>query len=142
MSSEKIKKGDYTTKEYRNFIEVKTNIKNKKILKKKININVSSDFKDKEEFDIPKIRNKEIINVNYNYRSVLLALVKNNFFAFSKKCPHLGVSLENCFILGDQIKCPAHGAEFYLKDGFSCCKLKLKTYEVKVLKNNSKLVIL
>ena len=142
MSSEKIKKGDYTTKEYRNFIEVKTNIKNKKILKKKININVSSDFKDKEEFDIPKIRNKEIINVNYNDRSVLLALVKDNFFAFSKKCPHLGVSLENGFILGDQIKCPAHGAEFDLKDGVSGCKLKLKTYKVKVLKNNTKLAIL
>tara|TARA_B100001093_G_C25986460_1_gene659600 strand:+ start:25 stop:453 length:429 start_codon:yes stop_codon:yes gene_type:complete len=141
MSSKKIKNNDYTTKEYKNFIKIKSTIKEKKVSKKKISIKINSNFEDKKEFNVPKIKNKQIININYYDKNILLTRVRNKFLAFSEKCPHLGVSLKNGFILDNQIKCPAHGVEFNLKNGFSGCKLKLRTYEVKILKNNSKLVI-
>ena len=142
MSSKKIKNGDYSTKEYKNFIKIKSVTKIKKRVNKKTIIKIDSDFKSKNEFTTPKIKKGEIINIEYNDRSILLTFVENKFFAFSKKCPHLGISLENGFILNGKVKCPAHGAEFELKDGLSGCKLKLKTYEVKVLKNNNNLLIL
>ena len=140
MSSVKIKNNDYSTKEYKNFIKAKSTI-NKKNFKQKISIKINSNFRDKKEFNIPKIKNKQIIDINYNDKTILLTFVKNKFLAFSEKCPHLGVSLKNGFILSEKVKCPAHGVEFDLKNGFSGCKLKLRTYQVKVLENNTKLVI-
>ena len=142
MSSIRIKNNDYSTKEYKNFIKVKKVTNNSKIIKKTKSIKINSNFKQKEKFNIPKIKDKQIIKIEYKDKSILLTFFDNKFFAFSEKCPHLGISLKNGFILNKKVKCPAHGAEFDLKNGFSGCKLKLKTYEVRFLKNNSKLVIL
>ena len=56
-------------------------------------------------------------------------------------CPHLGVNLRNGFIINKKVKCPAHGVEFNLSNGYSGCKLKMKTYKVKIHREDSKILI-
>ena len=99
MSSIRIKNNDYSTKEYKNFIKVKKVTNNSKIIKKTKSIKKNSNFKQKEKFNIPKIKDKQIIKIEYKDKSILLTFFDNKFFAFSEKCPHLGISLKNGFIL-------------------------------------------
>ena len=117
MSSKKIKKNNYKIK--------------------KLGIS----FNDRKYFKISKQLEGKIIQINYTDKKILLTYYDQRYYAFSSLCPHLGVNLRNGFIINKKVKCPAHGAEFNLSSGYSGCKLKIKTYKVKIHRDNSKIQI-
>ena len=48
---------------------------------------------------------------------ILLARIKDKFYAVSNRCPHLGGDLSEGKLEGNIITCPRHGSQFDLKDG-------------------------
>lgn len=142
MSSKNLKLGDFSTKEYKNFITKTVSVKKLNRLRTIPFLKINANFYEQKYFDNPQIKKNSIIKINFKDRSVILVNLNNKYFAYSNKCPHLGVDLENAFLIDNKIKCPAHGLEFNSKDGFSGCKLKLKTFKVKYSKNKSMLSIL
>ena len=140
MSSKKIKKNDFSSKQYPNYVSVKK--KDKQIIKNNYKIKkLGISFNDRKYFKISKQLEGKIIQINYTDKKILLTYYDQRYYAFSSLCPHLGVNLRNGFIINKKVKCPAHGAEFNLSSGYSGCKLKIKTYKVKIHRDNSKIQI-
>jgi 3-phenylpropionate/trans-cinnamate dioxygenase ferredoxin subunit len=50
-------------------------------------------------------------------QEILLARIKDEFYAVSNRCPHLGGDLSEGKLAGTIITCPRHGSQFDLKDG-------------------------
>ena len=68
---------------------------------------------------------------NFEDECIIVIRDKNDIYAFSSLCPHLGVNLVDGFYENSHIYCPGHGVEFNLKSGSSKCDLlRLKTYEI------------
>ena len=80
---------------------------------------------------------------------ILLARIKDNYFAVDNRCPHLGGDLSKGSLEGTIVTCPRHSSRFDLRDGKVVRWLKgagllstlgkalkppkpLKTYNVKI----------
>jgi 3-phenylpropionate/trans-cinnamate dioxygenase ferredoxin subunit len=83
---------------------------------------------------------------------ILLARIKDEFYAVSNRCPHLGGDLSEGRLEGTIITCPRHGSQFDIRDGKTIRWLKgsgifsavgkalkppkpLETYNVKIEDN-------
>ena len=84
--------------------------------------------------------NKLKITIEGN--TILLANIDGSYYAIDNKCPHLGGSLADGNLEGENIVCPKHGAIFNVKSGKNMGVAKIlflkitpndaKTYPVKV----------
>jgi len=82
------------------------------------------------------------LKVTVEGKTILLANIGGNCYALDNKCPHLGGSLAEGNLDGENIVCPKHGAIFNLKTGKNMGVAKIlflkitpndaKTYPVKV----------
>lgn len=50
-------------------------------------------------------------------RSILVARVRDNYYAADNRCPHMGGKLSQGKLEGTVVTCPLHGSQFDLKDG-------------------------
>ncbi len=50
-------------------------------------------------------------------REILLARVRNNYYATDNHCPHRGGRLSQGKLEGTIVTCPLHGSQFDLRDG-------------------------
>jgi 3-phenylpropionate/trans-cinnamate dioxygenase ferredoxin component len=82
------------------------------------------------------------LKVTVEGKTILLANIDGTFYAIDNKCPHLGGSLSDGNLDGENIVCPKHGAIFSLKSGKNMGVAKIlflkitpndaKTYPVKI----------
>lgn len=67
---------------------------------------------------------------------VAVFLKNGEYFAINDTCPHMGASLGEGFLEGDQVICPWHAWRFCIKDGLWMdnpkSKTKNETYPVRV----------
>ena len=52
-----------------------------------------------------------------NGHEILLARVKDRYYAVENRCPHLGGDLANGTLDGTVVTCPRHGSQFDISDG-------------------------
>lgn len=57
------------------------------------------------------------LKVTIEGNAILLANVGGSFYAIDNKCPHLGRSLADGNLDGENIVCPRHGSVFSVKSG-------------------------
>jgi len=50
-------------------------------------------------------------------REILLARVRDSFYAVDNRCPHMGGALSQGKLEGTVVTCPRHGSQFDLRDG-------------------------
>jgi nitrite reductase/ring-hydroxylating ferredoxin subunit len=50
-------------------------------------------------------------------KEILLARVKDKYYAVSNRCPHFGGNLSGGGLEGTVVTCPLHGSQFDLADG-------------------------
>lgn len=50
-------------------------------------------------------------------KEILLARVKDKYYAVSNRCPHFGGNLSRGSLEGTVVTCPLHGSQFDLTDG-------------------------
>lgn len=50
-------------------------------------------------------------------REILLARVKDDYYATDNRCPHMGGRLSQGKLEGTVVTCPLHGSQFDLRDG-------------------------
>ena len=50
-------------------------------------------------------------------REILLARVRNNYYATDNRCPHRGGRLSQGKLEGTVVTCPLHGSQFDLRNG-------------------------
>jgi len=50
-------------------------------------------------------------------KEILVARVKDKYYAVSNRCPHLGGNLSRGNLEGTVVTCPLHGSQFDLTDG-------------------------
>jgi 3-phenylpropionate/trans-cinnamate dioxygenase ferredoxin subunit len=50
-------------------------------------------------------------------KEILLARVKDRYYAVSNRCPHFGGNLSRGSLEGTVVTCPLHGSQFDLTDG-------------------------
>lgn len=78
-----------------------------------------------------KIPDNGRLRVKLEDAEVLIIRKKNLLRAFSARCPHVGVALEDGYISDQNIYCPGHAIAFNLETGQSrCSKLSLNCYAV------------
>ncbi len=76
-------------------------------------------------------------------KKILLAKIKDKYYANQGRCPHFGGNLSQGVLEGTVVTCPRHGSRFDLTDGHAVRWLKgsgplptgakpLNTYKVKV----------
>ena len=67
-------------------------------------------------------------------KSIAVANVGGNYYAFEDSCPHMSARLSNGSIEGNVLTCPEHSAKFDVTTGKSLSTQNgpLITYEVKV----------
>jgi nitrite reductase/ring-hydroxylating ferredoxin subunit/uncharacterized membrane protein len=63
------------------------------------------------------LKEKKPTRVLANGVSVLLVRRKNEIYALTETCPHLGGPLSEGKLVGDAIECPWHGSQLALEDG-------------------------
>jgi 3-phenylpropionate/trans-cinnamate dioxygenase ferredoxin subunit len=55
--------------------------------------------------------------VTFQGHNLLLARVKNKYYAADNRCPHMGGKLSQGKLEGTVVTCPRHGSQFDLRDG-------------------------
>lgn len=50
-------------------------------------------------------------------RNILLARVRDRYYATDNRCPHMGGKLSQGKLEGTVVTCPRHGSQFDLRDG-------------------------
>ncbi|MHC1773470.1 MAG: Rieske (2Fe-2S) protein [Flexilinea sp.] len=68
----------------------------------------------------------------FNEREILLVRIKKMFYALDNKCPHMGGSLFDGDLEGNNIVCPRHGSVFDVRTGEVVRPGKLLFVKVKV----------
>jgi 3-phenylpropionate/trans-cinnamate dioxygenase ferredoxin subunit len=56
-------------------------------------------------------------DVSVNGREILLAKVRDKYYAADNRCPHMGGKLSQGKLEGTVVTCPLHGSQFDLSDG-------------------------
>lgn len=64
--------------------------------------------------DVPPF-GKRVVTVGE--KTVILANLKGEIFAFENECPHQGAPLEQAIVRDGYVSCPRHGYRFDLKSG-------------------------
>ena len=59
----------------------------------------------------------EMMMVQVQGNTILLANLEGSFYAIGEECPHAGGSLSEGYLEENQVECPIHGALFDLKTG-------------------------
>lgn len=82
------------------------------------------------------------LKISLNGTEILLTNIDGSYYAIGNKCPHMGGSLFDGKLEGDNIVCPKHGSVFNVKTGKFLAPGKLlfmkvntsdtKSYPVKV----------
>ena len=71
-------------------------------------------------------------------REILIVKLDGKYYAMNNKCTHLGCSLSDGEIKGDNVECPCHGSTFSIKTGKVVkgpAKKPETTFKVKSVKN-------
>lgn len=55
--------------------------------------------------------------VSINGHEILLAKVRDKYYAAANRCPHMGGRLSRGKLEGTVVTCPLHGSQFDLNDG-------------------------
>ncbi len=58
-----------------------------------------------------------MIGIENDSKSVLIANVNGKFYAINNICTHMGCSLSNGTLRGNQVQCPCHGSTFDVTNG-------------------------
>ena len=77
-------------------------------------------------------------------KTIVIANLEGKYFAFDGLCTHMHCSLAGGFLEETKITCYCHGAQFDIKTGkvlAGPAKLPLKTYKVKVAKEDLQIEI-
>ena len=59
----------------------------------------------------------EMIGIEKEGKSILLANVAGTYYAIGNVCTHMGCSLSDGTLDGDAVACPCHGSIFNVKTG-------------------------
>lgn len=65
-------------------------------------------------------------------KEILLVNLSGSYYAMDNKCPHMGGSLSDGKVEGDNIVCPRHGAAFNIKTGKNVREAKILFAKMKV----------
>ena len=85
--------------------------------------------------DVGAINEGQVKRFDLNGRSIAIACVNGNLYAFDDLCTHADASLSEGCLKGDEIECPLHFARFSIKTGAVTqppAFEDLKVYEVKI----------
>ena len=55
--------------------------------------------------------------VNANGKPILLANLEGKYYAIGNKCMHMGCTLTNGKLVGENVECPCHGSTYNVKTG-------------------------
>ena len=81
------------------------------------------------------IKPGEMLQVDVNGRSILIANVDGRFYAADNMCTHEDASLSTGCLHGEYVKCPLHGSRFNIVTGQAMedpAEEDLRTYPVKI----------
>lgn len=75
------------------------------------------------------------IKINLKDKDILLTKIENEYFAIDNICPHMGGSLVEGQLVGNQIICPRHGSIYDVRNGKviergSLFFIKVKTHDL------------
>lgn len=79
--------------------------------------------------DILPGNKKKIVLEN---KEILLVNLDGSFYALDNKCPHMGGSLYDGRLEGENIICPRHGSAFAVKTGQNVREAKIAFIKIKV----------
>lgn len=79
--------------------------------------------------ELPAGNKKKIILEN---KTILLTNIQGNYYAMDNTCPHMGGSLYDGSLNGNNIACPKHGSVFDVRTGKVVHKGKILFVKVKV----------
>ena len=94
---------------------------------------------EKRVCSIEDIRNGEMKLFSVNDKEVVVANVDGKFYAFQQSCTHKGGSLDEGMLLGKDVMCPLHGAQFDITSGRVTngpATRDISTYKVQVKGND------
>lgn len=89
-------------------------------------------FKVAKLADIPQ---GEMIGVNINDKTLAIANIDGELFAFDSECTHAAAWLHEGFLENSNVQCPLHFAEFDVRSGDVMeppATLPVKTYAVRI----------
>lgn len=81
---------------------------------------------------VDDVKPGEKIKLVIDGTAILLANLDGNLYALDDRCPHLGGSLSEGKIRGNQVYCPKHGAIFDIKTGKNEGSAKIAFITMKV----------
>jgi nitrite reductase/ring-hydroxylating ferredoxin subunit len=58
-----------------------------------------------------------MVGIDSGDKSILIANVGGQFYAINNICTHMGCSLSNGTLRGNQVQCPCHGSTFDVTNG-------------------------
>jgi nitrite reductase/ring-hydroxylating ferredoxin subunit len=58
-----------------------------------------------------------MVGIDSGDKSILIANVDGQFYAINNICTHMGCSLSNGTLRGNQVQCPCHGSTFDVTNG-------------------------
>ena len=70
--------------------------------------------------------------INLESQEIMLVNLDGTYYALNNKCPHMGGSLADGILEGEQITCPRHGAGFNVKTGKNLHDAKILFAKMKV----------
>jgi len=70
--------------------------------------------------------------ISLDSQEIMLVNLDGTYYALNNKCPHMGGSLADGILEGDQITCPRHGAGFNVKTGKNFRDAKILFAKMKV----------
>lgn len=79
-----------------------------------------------------EVKDGEKKKLTIDDKVILLTNVKDTYYAIDNRCPHMGGSLYDGNLDGDQITCPKHGSVFDVKTGEVVQSGKILFMKVKV----------
>ena len=86
---------------------------------------------------VDDFKENNILEVNHNDRSYLVAKVDNEFYVIDNMCSHEDSELTLGCLEGHKVKCSLHGSYFDLKTGMPLnepASESIKTYKIKIEK--------
>jgi len=70
-----------------------------------------------EALKVGELKEGALKGVSVAGQEILLARVKDRYYAAQNRCPHLGARLSEGTLKGSVITCPRHGSQFDLSNG-------------------------
>jgi 3-phenylpropionate/trans-cinnamate dioxygenase ferredoxin subunit len=86
---------------------------------------------------ITELKAGEKKKVTIGETDYLLVNIEGTYYAIDNKCPHMGGSLFNGTLSGDEVTCPRHGSVFNVKTGEVVERGKMGPIRIKVKNTRS-----